>query len=302
MSEREPDGVRVLVPGDEDALAAFFARHPNTTLFLQSNLLHGGLIDRGEVCQATWAAAFDASGIVGLAAHCWNGNVVVEAEAALAEVVRAAAGASGRAVSGVIGVRAQVEAARDALGLGGASAYMDSTEDLFSLVLDRLRVPDSLATGAWSVRAPHERELELLIGWRHEYRVSTLGEPPGDALRAKCAEEVPRYQRDGVHFVLEVDGAPAAYSAFNASTPACVQIGGVWTPPALRGRGHARAVVAGSLLAARRNGVERSVLFTELDNHPAKAAYRALGYQRIGDYGLVLFAEPQPLTASTTRR
>jgi predicted GNAT family acetyltransferase len=71
-----------------------------------------------------------------------------------------------------------------------------------------------------------------------------------------------------------------------------VQIGGVWTPPAWRGRGYAKAVVAGALLAARERGVARSVLFTGPDNHPAQAAYRALGYGRVGDYALVLFAEP----------
>jgi predicted GNAT family acetyltransferase len=68
-----------------------------------------------------------------------------------------------------------------------------------------------------------------------------------------------------------------------------VQIGGVWTPPPLRSQGFARAAVAGALLAARARGVPRSVLFTEEDNHPAKAAYRALGYQRVGDYGMVMF-------------
>lgn len=84
-----------------------------------------------------------------------------------------------------------------------------------------------------------------------------------------------------------------AHAAYNAETPACVQIGGVWTPPALRGRGYGRAVVAGALRAARARGVARSVLFTPTGNAPAQAAYRALGYQRIRDYALILFAEPQ---------
>ena len=90
--------------------------------------------------------------------------------------------------------------------------------------------------------------------------------------------------------MLERDGAPVAYAAYNAAVPTCVQIGGVWTPPDLRGQGFARAVVAGSLLAARERDVQRSVLFTEVDNHFAKSAYRALGYERIGDYGMVMFA------------
>jgi predicted GNAT family acetyltransferase len=51
--------------------------------------------------------------------------------------------------------------------------------------------------------------------------------------------------------------------------------------------------VAGALLAARERGVARSILFTGVENRAAQAAYRALGYERIGDYGLVLFESPQ---------
>ena len=81
-------------------------------------------------------------------------------------------------------------------------------------------------------------------------------------------------------------------SAFNAALPDMVQIGGVYTPPALRGHGYGRAVVAGSLLEARADGVERSILFTAAGNAPAQRAYRALGYRVVGRYGVVVFAEP----------
>ena len=64
-------------------------------------------------------------------------------------------------------------------------------------------------------------------------------------------------------------------------------MGGVWTPPERRGRGYARAVVAASLLDARAEGVERAVLFTE--NPVARRAYEALGFRRVGEYGLVIF-------------
>ena len=82
-------------------------------------------------------------------------------------------------------------------------------------------------------------------------------------------------------------GAPVAYSAFNARLPEIVQVGGVWTPPDRRGRGYARAVVAGSLLEARAEGVRRAVLFTS--NPMARRAYEALGFRKIGEYGLVIF-------------
>ena len=281
--------MRVLAPGDEAALARFFETHPHTTLFFQNNVRKGGLVDRGAVYQASYAAAFEAGAITALANHCWNGNVLLEAPRHLEAVVRAAVRASGRAVSGILGPRAQVIAARAALGLGTAPAYMDSAEDLFALALDQLRVPAPLAHGEWLCRKPHGRELAMLIGWRHDYRHLHLHERPGQALVAKCREEIQRHHGEDAHFVLERDGEPVAYAAYNAALPSCVQIGGVWTPPPLRSQGFARAAVAGALLAARARGVPRSVLFTEGDNHPAKAAYRALGYQRVGGYGMAMF-------------
>jgi RimJ/RimL family protein N-acetyltransferase len=283
----------VLAPGDEPALDAFFAAHPNTTLFFQNNVRRGGLVDRGELYHATYAAAFENGAMVALANHCWNGNVLLEAPRELAAVVREAVRASGRAVSGIIGPRAQIVAARGALGLGPARTYMDSAEDLFALALDQLRVPAQLASGAWRWRLPHAAELPMLVVWRHDYRHEALGEPADEPLVARSREEIHRHYAEGDSFVLEVEGEPVAYAAYNGKTPTCVQIGGVWTPPSLRSRGYARAAVAGALLAARERGVLRSVLFTDDDNLPAKAAYRALGYERVGDYGIVMFEQPQ---------
>jgi len=65
-----------------------------------------------------------------------------------------------------------------------------------------------------------------------------------------------------------------------------VQLGGIYTPPALRGRGFARCAVAASLLAARERGASRAVLFT--GNPNAVRTYEALGFARVGDYSIVL--------------
>ena len=67
-----------------------------------------------------------------------------------------------------------------------------------------------------------------------------------------------------------------------------MQIGGVWTPPEFRGRGYARGVVAGSLVVARKHGVQRAVLFADPANDTARRAYLYLGFRIVGDYGLVL--------------
>jgi predicted GNAT family acetyltransferase len=79
-------------------------------------------------------------------------------------------------------------------------------------------------------------------------------------------------------------------AGFNARLPDMVQVGGVYTPPEARGRGYARTAVALCLRAARERGVRRAILFTGEDNIPAIRAYRALGFERIGDFAIVLLS------------
>src|SRR5262249_52612945 len=105
-------------------------------------------------------------------------------------------------------------------------------------------------------------------------------------------EEIASGLAEGASWVLEVDGVAVAFQQFNAMLSDVVQVGGVWTPPALRNRGYARAVVAGALRAARADGVRRGVLFTAETNVPAQRAYRALGFTRVGDWGLLFLKYP----------
>jgi uncharacterized protein len=92
--------------------------------------------------------------------------------------------------------------------------------------------------------------------------------------------------------VLDVNGEILAASTFNACVDVAVQVGGVWTPHALRGCGYARACVAGSLAIAAQEGFREAVLFTGDDNVPAQRCYAALGFRRIGDFFIGLLHDP----------
>jgi len=280
--------IRLLVPGDEGALDAFLALHADTSLFPRSNLRRGGIVDQGQVFQATYAAAFDADGtMVAMAGHCWNGNVQIQAPVRLDEVVRAAVAATGRDVKGLLGSWDQVQAAHAVIAPGPPS--LSSPEILFSLELTDLRVPSALSDGSVACRRAVPGDLDLLTRWRMAYRVETGISPPGVDTEAPSRDDIRRVIDLGDGFVLEAAGQAVAYSAFNARLPDTVQIGGVWTPPDLRGRGYARAVVAGSLLAVLPEGVTRSVLFTDPENIAAQTAYGALGYRPVGMFGIVLY-------------
>jgi len=284
--------LRLLRPGDEAALDTFLARHADTSMFLRSNARSAGLTDRGQPMQGTYVAVQDGERIRGVAAHCWNGMVLVQAPdpADAAAVAREAVRHSRRTVTGFSGPWSQVVAAREALGLGAAPTTKDSRDELYVLDLTRLVVPPELASGKLRCRHPTESELELLVDWRVRFAVEALGATDGPDLRQASTDDV-RLQHDrGTDWLLLAGAAPVSYSVFNAMLPDIVQIGGVWTAPEFRGRGYARSVVAGSLLSARKQGMERAVLFADPANEAARRAYLFLGFRVTGDYGLVLLA------------
>jgi GNAT superfamily N-acetyltransferase len=282
-----------LGPGDEGALEAFLTRHAHSSMFLRGNLAAGGIVDHGRPHQSTYVAARDTRGIRGVVGHSWHGMLQLQAPVdVVGDLARAAVERSGRAVTGLVGPWAQVVAARTALGDAAARVRLSSHEDLFALDLDRMIVPAPLADGRVRCRRPEPDELPLLVDWRVAYDVEISGDTDTPALRQATVVDIARLHARGATWVLTAEGAPVAYSAYNAQLPAIVQVGGVYTPPSRRGRGYARAVVAGSLLAARARGVRQAVLFTGKDNDHAQRAYRALGFEVVGDYGVVLLDVP----------
>ncbi|OUL31116.1 GNAT family N-acetyltransferase [Nostoc sp. 106C] len=282
--------LKTLQPGDEMLLESFLLQHIDTSMFLRSNWREAGLGDQGARFQGTYVAAIANADIVAVAAHYWNGMVVVQAPVYLKEVVQAVVAESNRAISGIAGPAAQVEAAKKVLGLANRPTHLDEREILFSLKLRDLQIPPALASGKLKCRLPHQEEFDLLSEWWYAFNIEALKKSESTDLQASCRREIEARQAKAMHWVLVAGDTPVAYSGFNARLPDIVQIGGVWTPPALRGNGYAKSVVAGSLLDARSQGVERAILFTNRDNLAAQAAYRGIGFRATGEeFGLVLF-------------
>src|SRR5580704_11253449 len=247
MAER-----RHLGPGDERALFGFLDQHIESSLFLVSNAEAGGLEDVGAPLQGTYVASFEDGGMTAVAAHYWNGMLIVQGERGLEQSAREAVARSGRPVSGLIGPLALVERVRRALDMQTRAAKKDEPEILYALSLERLRIPPLLSTASLTCRPPTDEEnAGLLIDWRMDYMAEALGADRTASLREEVRKEFVRPGRVG--WVLLVDGRPVSYSTFNARARGVVQVGGVFTPPELRARGYARAVVAGSLLDARRH-------------------------------------------------
>jgi uncharacterized protein len=281
--------IRQLTPADEPALTAFLTAHMAQTMLVRSNLARSGIVDGDKPYQGRYAAAFDGTRITDIAAHYWNGILLVCAPKHLAAVAGLAAG--DRHVHGILGPWQQALDAQDALGLGNRHLRLRSKELLMMLPLKDLRQPSALPNQSLSWRVAVPDDAELLTEWRDGITQETLGDTPSQASTQRNRSDVERWIAEGNQFVLLDGGRPVSGCSFNARLPDAVQIGNVWTPPEWRSRRYARIVVAGALDHARRNGAETAVLFTDHQNIAAQTAYAALGFTVVGDYAILLFAD-----------
>jgi len=276
-------------------------------MFLASNLSRGGFEDAGLSFQGIYIGCFQDGVLAGVVCHAGNGMLLVQADAAVDHLAREALRISQRPISGISGPPPpQVRAARRTLDLADGAVSYDAVEILFALDLAALREPAALVASETRCRRSAAGDLPLLRHWMTAYRHTIHGTPVTADLLASSDAYIRDLQAQGHHWLLELAGQPVAMASFNATLPrrrtdiggpdlrrpgfGRVQIGGVWTPPERRGHGYARTVIAGALASARDLDMDRAVLFTNPHNLPAQHAYRALGFEEVGEYGIVLFS------------
>lgn len=280
--------LRILTSRDRSALDAFLDGHRASSMFLRANLSSSGLEDRPEPFHGLYMGAFDGGMLTDVAAHYWNGNIILQAPIQPVELALAVARESGRSINGLLGPWPQVRVVEPELDLDRARLGKVVPEYLYGLDLADLAVPESLSSGRVVCRYAGDTDLATLVHWRRDYDLFTMGFPDHSIDDATNRESLAAMIAARHLWVLEEAGHVVSMTSFNATLPDMVQVGGVFTPVEWRGRGHGRAVVAGSLLDARADGVAEAILFTEAENYPAQRAYEALGFKRTGDYGMVM--------------
>ncbi|WP_254055692.1 GNAT family N-acetyltransferase [Ruegeria sp. EL01] len=194
-------------------------------------------------------------------------------------------------ITGVIGEAAQARRIIRLARWQGKPTVMDEDEPSFSLDLEALILPE--VSGSRLVPLA-DIDRAKAIAWRRAYLIET----PGflDKVATQQAErDVEVYLSRESHRALLIDGQPVAMTGFNAALPDVVQIGGVYTPPGLRGRGYARTAVALHLNEAREAGVTRAVLFAASES--AARAYMAIGFVPAGKFALILFQTEKEVAA-----
>lgn len=279
--------ISIATARDDDELDTFLALHAHSSMYLRAEL-------RRTPERAHFAVLREHGRIAGAAAQAASGMLLLQAPVQAGALAAAVLRSTGRRLAGFFGPVLQVQAARHALALGATPFLKDTHEDLFVLPLDQLRMPPVLDGSAVRCRVAGAADADLLVAWRAAFRQAALNDAPGPRLEQISRADIAALLPAGSLFILEGEQALACCS-FNARLPDMVQIGNVWTPPALRGKGYGRAVVAGALALAARGGVASAVLSTGRGNVAAQAAYRGIGFQLAGDYATATISPATPL-------
>ena len=285
--------IRRLQNSDGDVLEQFLCKHAETSMFIRSNMNRVGLEYRDRDFHGDYFGAFDDAGrAVGVLAHYWNGNIMMQAQETtiLLELAQTFQSHVNRPIAGVLGDEAQAAIIMDELSLTDEVCSINVADGLYSLELADLCMPTHRDFDKVSMVTAGEVDRGTIVRWIKDFEIEALGKVDSDELTTHVENRTNHIMTGEDHWILLRDSEPVSLSGFNARLPDMVQIAPVWTPPEHRNRGYARTLVAMTLQKAKQCGVKKSILFT--DNPAAAKAYEAVGFQQIGLFRLALLNNP----------
>ena len=282
--------VRVLRDQHRQALTAFLEHRPDSHLFLRANLAKGRLEDEGKRFDGTWVGTVRDDGTVtSTAALFWNGVCLLQTPAHIDEILDMLAAASPREPIELCGPTDQVERAMHHGLVRDRPLRSRYDATVMRLSLSRLAVPAALEARSVDCRPPMGEELSLLGEWHAAFNDEVFADarsPESDLRARQWIRAIHDERRD---IVATVEDKPVSYCAITGSLDDEINIGAVYTPPELRGRGYAQCAVAGIVRDAARDGVTRACLTAIKDNPASLRTYTALGFQPAHDWTITRF-------------
>ena len=190
-----------------------------------------------------------------------------------------------RDLPGALGPVEQVRAFVDArLALGGPPARLEVSERIFRLTEVR-----PLPAVPGRLRPAESRDRGLVLDWIDAFMREAI--EPADP--AEVAAMTDRWLAGrGRTLYLWEDGEVVSLAGVGSPTPHGIRIGPVYTPPHVRGRGYASALVAAMSQAALDSGRTFCFLFTDLANPTSNHIYQTIGYEAARDVDLWRFERP----------
>jgi predicted GNAT family acetyltransferase len=277
---------------DVPAVKAFLERVPETSLFLLSNIRAFGTRLSESMYSGNLKGIKENGEFVAVFCLTRGGSLLAQAAGRidLAADIVAASRKERIPLRGVLGEWDVARAIWDLWRADGSVAEtIASREVMYRLTLDQMRCSGQLTPLAVRMMGPsdHDQWEQLSADFLNEVGLPTLGER--DQRMAAFIRSV------GLgHWWGGFDGDRlVSMMGIIALHERTAQIGGVFTPVAVRRRGYSRAVLAQLLNDAKRvHHIERIFLFTGEENTAARTLYESVGFERFGHFGL-FFGEPR---------
>ena len=167
----------------------------------------------------------------------------------------------------------------------GAYSADGSGKHHISMVVMYLDILQAYDKAPGNFREIEERDMFFVPFWEHAFgedcRIHVFPLP-------EVVKRIRTRLGKGTHFLWE-DGTPVSQAVFGRGTPNGAIINMVYTPPHLRGRGYATAVVGELSRMLLESGKSFCGLFADTYNPVSCNIYRKLGYRDIGIFDDIRF-------------
>jgi len=147
----------------------------------------------------------------------------------------------------------------------------------------------SLPSGvSGEIRAYDEGDRALVLEWMDAFVAEALPEAPPENAEEWLDRNLANPD-SGIDLWVD-EGKSVSFGGFGGLTPNGIRIGPVYTPPELRRRGYATALVAEMTRMLLEGGRRFCFLFTDLANTTSNSIYQRVGYEPVTDVDLWSFA------------
>jgi len=221
----------------------------------------------------------DGGDVVGAALRTAPFNIVVAkpvSDAALQFAAQAIAG-EGSSLPGVTGAYPEADVFADSWERAtGARRRLRMAQGIYEV---RTARPPAEARGR--MRFAERADRQRIVDWIHAFEAESI---PPDAPHVNAEEVVERRLAGGGGggFALwDDDGDTVSLSGYGGRTPHGIRIGPVYTPPPLRGRGYASALVGQLSQWLLDGGLDYCFLYTDLANPTSNRIYMNVGYELV---------------------
>jgi uncharacterized protein len=191
-------------------------------------------------------------------------------------VLEPLAGAIGEELPGVVGAVPEAEqfakvwAERTSVG----------TDRRFGMGLYALEQVRPVTGVPGTMRPAAAGDRPLVLEWWRAFAIEAMHEEDPDPVRIERDVDY-RLTSERSGLLLWDDGGVVSLAGFGGETPNGIRVGPVYTPPELRGRGYASALVARLSAQQLAAGRRFCFLYTDQENPTSNRIYRRIGYELV---------------------